>query len=150
MTQTRQQTIVEELQGTAGEIIRQLKKLIREGSARRLIVKNRDGKILLQSNLALGVAGTAFVTATAPILSAVSMFLLFMNDVSVIVEKESGSGDEYEIEADVIEIEDEEDEVDESRSDPSDESGASASGQPDPSDGSDRSTSDKSASEDEK
>jgi hypothetical protein len=34
-------TILEEIQGTADEIITQIKRLIREGNARRVIIKNK-------------------------------------------------------------------------------------------------------------
>jgi len=109
---TRQnQTVVEELKGTLDEIVSQLKNLIREGNARRLVVKNKKGEILFQSKLTLGVAGTAFFTAIAPVISAVTMFVLFMNDVTVLVERDldpDEDKDEYEVEADIIEIKDEE------------------------------------------
>ncbi len=53
------------------------------------------------------------MTSIAPVISAIGMFALFMNDVKVIVERypdeENGEhGDEYEVEADFIEIRDEE------------------------------------------
>ncbi len=108
-----QKTILEEIQGTVNEIITQVKKLIREGSARRIIIQNKNGKTLFQSQLTIGVAGTAFITAIAPVLSAITMFVLFVNDAKVLVEKdinEDENEDEYEVEAEVIEIEDEDEE----------------------------------------
>jgi len=108
--ETKQKTILEEIQGTVSEIISQVKKLIREGNARRIIIKNKENKILFQSRLTIGVAGTAFFTAIAPIISAITMFVLFVNDAKVMVEKDaddSDQTDEYEVEAEVIEIEDE-------------------------------------------
>ncbi len=106
-----EKTVLQELQGTVDEIIAQLKKLIREGNARRLIIKNKDGKVLFQSHLTIGVAGTAFAFTVAPIISAVTMFVMYVNDVSVIVERETDPNeDEYEVKADFIEINDEEDE----------------------------------------
>jgi hypothetical protein len=104
-----ERTIFQEIQGTVDEIIAQVKKLIREGNARRLIIKNKDGKTLFQSHLTIGVAGTAFAIAIAPIISAITMFVMFVNDVSVIVEREIDSEeDEYEVTTDFIEIDDEE------------------------------------------
>jgi len=106
-----QKTILEEIQGTVNEIISQVKKLIREGNARRIIIKNKNGKTLFESQLTLGVAGTAFFTAVAPIISAITMFVLFASDAKVLVEKDVNENeDEYEVEAEVIEIEDEEEE----------------------------------------
>ena len=105
-------TFSEEIQGTVTEIISQLKKLIREGNARRVIIEDSDGKVLFQSQLTVGVAGTALMTVIAPIVSAISMFALVMNDIKIIVERypdeEQPNGDEYEVEAEVIEIRDDE------------------------------------------
>lgn len=111
----QRKTITEELTGTVTEIINQIKKLINKGNARRIIIRNKEGKILFQSQLTAGIAGTAAITAIAPIMSAISTFALLMNDVKIIVEKYpaeqgSGSDDEYEVEAEFIEIKDEEDE----------------------------------------
>lgn len=108
--ESKQKTILEEIQGTVNEIISQVKKLIREGNARRVIIKDKNGKTLFQSQLTIGVAGTVFLTTIAPIISAITMFVLFASDAKVLVEKEVGADDtydEYEVEAEVIEIEDE-------------------------------------------
>lgn len=107
-------TFTEEIKGTTSEIIKQIRKLIKEGNARRLMIKDKKGKILFQTQLTVGVAGTALFTAMAPLISAISMFALFMNDIKIIVEKypedeNDENGDEYEVEAKYIEIKDEED-----------------------------------------
>lgn len=107
---TKQKPILEEIQGTVNEIISQVKKLIREGNARRVIIKNKNGKTLFQSQLTIGVAGTVFLTTIAPIISAITMFVLFASDAKVLVEKDvdpDETYDEYEVEAEVIEVEDE-------------------------------------------
>ncbi|NGP77478.1 DUF4342 domain-containing protein [Balneolaceae bacterium YR4-1] len=113
-TSESKKTFTEELKGTASEIISQVKKIIKEGNARRLLIKDSNGKVLFQTQLTAGIAGTALITAMAPIVSAISMFALFMNDVKIIVEKypadEMGE-DEYEVEAEaevIVDIEDEE------------------------------------------
>lgn len=115
-TSNSRKSFTEEIKGTASEIISQVKRLVKEGNARRILIKDKNGKTLFQSQLTVGVGGVAFVTAIAPVISAISMFVLFMNDVKVIVERypeEEMDKDEYEVEADVIEIRDEEDEAEE-------------------------------------
>lgn len=110
-------TILEEIQGTVDEIINQIKKLIKEGNARRVMIKNKHGKTIFQSQLTIGAAGLAFFVFYAPVITAITTLLLVANDVSVIVEIEvEEDQDEYEVQADVIEIRDE-DEVDEDDSD---------------------------------
>ncbi|MEX2463686.1 MAG: DUF4342 domain-containing protein [Balneolaceae bacterium] len=109
-------TISEEIQGTLSEIIGQIKKLIREGNARRVIVKNKKGKILFQSQLTIGAAGATFFVVYAPILSAIATILLLATEVTVIVERfesDDDLNDDYEVDADVIEIKDENEEEDE-------------------------------------
>ncbi len=114
-TSKSNKTFSEEIKGTVSEIISQVKKLIREGNARRIIIQDKNGKVLFQSQLTVGVAGTAVLTTIAPVVSAISMFALFMNDVKIIVERypeseeeEQRQEDEYEVEAEIIDIKDEE------------------------------------------
>lgn len=114
-----EKTILEELRGTLDEILRQLRKLIHEGNARRVIVKNSQGKVLFQSQLTLGVAGTAFFVVYAPILSAITTLILYASDVRVFVERDAEENeheDEYEVDAQVIEIEDDDDNDDDKES----------------------------------
>ena len=108
-------TFFEEVTGTVDEIIREVRKLIREGNARTLIIRKKDGRELFKTHLTIGVAGTALFTVMAPIISAITMFVMFANDVEVLVEKreedsseEEKNGaarDEYEVEGEIIDIE---------------------------------------------
>jgi hypothetical protein len=112
-TSNSRKTFTEEIQGTLSEIISQVKKLIKEGNARRVVIKNSKGKVLFQSQLTVGVGGAAVLTSIAPVVSAIGMFALFMNDVKIIVERypeaeAEENGDEYEVEAEFIEIRDDE------------------------------------------
>lgn len=107
---TTQRTITEEIRGTVEEIISQVRKLIREGNARRVIIKNREGKVLFQSQLTIGIAGTAFFALIAPVISAITVLVMYTRDVKVMVEREVDENeDEYEVNADaeVVDISDE-------------------------------------------
>lgn len=122
---TEKKTISEEIQGTLTEIIEQIKKLIQEGNARNVTVRSGKGKILFQSQLTLGAAGATFFVFYAPILTAIATILMIASDVVVVVERfenEEDLNDEYEVDADVIEIRDEEDH-DENK-DPSNQDGS--------------------------
>ncbi|HET6528644.1 MAG TPA: DUF4342 domain-containing protein [Balneolaceae bacterium] len=108
-TSNSKKTITQEITGTVSEIIIQVKKLIKEGNARRVMIQNKDGKILFQSQLTVGLAGTVALTVISPFVAAIGTFALFMNDVKVIVERyPDEERDEYEVEAEVIEIRDDE------------------------------------------
>ncbi len=122
MMEKREKTIFEEIQGTAQEILAQIKKLIKEGNTKRVILQNKKGKVLFQSQLSIGAAGAAFFVIYAPILTAITAVLLVANDVTVLVERvadEDDLHDEYEVDAEVIEISDE-DEADEKKKDEKD------------------------------
>ncbi|MFV1883106.1 MAG: DUF4342 domain-containing protein [Balneola sp.] len=108
---TKAKRIYEEVQGGVNEVIAQIRKFIKEGSARRLIIKNKEGEVVFQTQLAFGVGGAALVGAMAPVISAIGMFAMFINDYQILVEREVDEEDEYSVDADVIEItEDDEEE----------------------------------------
>ena len=104
-------TFYKEITGTLDEIIREVRKLIREGNARSLIIKNKEGRVLFQTQLTVGVAGATIFAVMAPIISALTMFIMFANDVQVFVEKDKKDtskeeNDEYEVEGEIIDIQD--------------------------------------------
>lgn len=82
-------TIIDELKGTATQIKDQVEKLIREGNARRVIVKNKEGKVLFESQLTIGLGGAAILGFSAPIITALSAVLLYATDVRVFIEKDA-------------------------------------------------------------
>ena len=105
--------IYEEVQGGVNEVIAKIREFIKEGSARRLIIKNKEGEVVFQTQLAFGVGGAALVGAMAPVISAIGMFAMFINDYQILVEREiDEDSDEYSVDAEIIEItEDEEEEA---------------------------------------
>ena len=97
MKDTKQEAkrIYEEIQGGVKEVLNGIRNLIEEGSARRLIIKNKDGELVFQTQLAFGVGGATLVGAMAPVVSAIGMFAMFLNDSQILVAKEM-STDEHE------------------------------------------------------
>jgi len=83
----KEKTIIDELKGTANQIKEQVEKLIKEGNARRIIVKNDEGKILFESQLTIGVAGSAVLAFSAPIITALSAVLLYATNYRVYLER---------------------------------------------------------------
>ena len=111
--------IFEEVQGGVNEVIAKIREFIKEGSARRLIIKNKEGEVVFQTQLAFGVSGAALIGAMAPVISAIGMFAMFINDYQILVEREldEDEEDEYSVDAEIIEIT-EEDEESESEEEP--------------------------------
>ncbi|MGB0347635.1 MAG: DUF4342 domain-containing protein [Balneolaceae bacterium] len=103
--------IFEEVQGGVNEVISKIREFIKEGSARRLIIKNSEGEVVFQTQLAVGVGGAALVGAMAPVISAIGMFAMFINDYTILVERElDDEEDEFSVDAEIIEITEEEEE----------------------------------------
>ena len=103
--------IFEEVQGGVNEVISKIREFIKEGSARRLIIKNNEGEVVFQTQLAVGVGGAALVGAMAPVISAIGMFAMFINDYQILVEREiEDDEDEFSVDAEIIEITEDEEE----------------------------------------
>jgi hypothetical protein len=65
------------------ELIARIKKLIHEGNIRRIIIKDRDGKTVMEIPLTIGVVGALL----APTLAAVGAIAALVTEATVIVEK---------------------------------------------------------------
>lgn len=62
-----------------------VKELIREGNVRRIIIKDKTGKTLIELPLTLGVVGAVL----APMLAAVGAIAALVSECSITVEKEA-------------------------------------------------------------
>lgn len=114
-------TIFEEIKIAGRDLIARLREIVREGNVRRIIIKNEEGDTLFDVPLNVGVAGFGLsVLALGPLITSLGVFALFMNDYNVIVERvvdteKKPPKDENEVDAEIIDIEDEEEEVKEKK-----------------------------------
>jgi|AntRauTorcE11898_2_1112593.scaffolds.fasta_scaffold08830_3 hypothetical protein len=101
-------SFVEEVRVTGEELISTLREIVTEGNVRRVVVKNKKGKILLDLPLNYaGLAAGAGLALLSPWISAIALFVLFYNDFSIFVERSVPK------EIEVVDVEDEdEDEYD--------------------------------------
>jgi hypothetical protein len=67
-----------------GKVLDKVKDLIKEGNVRRIIIKDKKGKELIQFPLTFGVIGAAL----APILAAVGAIAALVTECSITVERE--------------------------------------------------------------
>ena len=72
----------------ADRVIERIKKLVEEGNARRLLVKNRDGVTLIEVPLTVGVVGAVL----APVVAAIGALVALLKDCTIHVEREDESG----------------------------------------------------------
>jgi len=67
-------TFNEELEVAGSQLVERVKELIEEGNVRRLIVRNQEGRTLLEIPLTIGaVAGGAILMAFGPVLAALAV-----------------------------------------------------------------------------
>jgi len=70
----------------AGEdLLRKVKELIHEGNVRRISIKDKQGKTLIELPLSIGLVGAAL----APALAAVGAIAALVTECTVMVERES-------------------------------------------------------------
>lgn len=66
------------------ELLKKVKALIAEGNVRRISVKNKDGKTIVELPLTVGVVGAAL----APLLAAVGAIAALVTECTIVVERE--------------------------------------------------------------
>lgn len=75
----------EEFKVNGDQLLAKVKQLIKEGNIRRLIIKDKAGKTLIEAPLTLGVVGIAL----APILAAIGAIAALVTECSIVVEREA-------------------------------------------------------------
>lgn len=73
----------EEFSATSDNLVDQLKKIVREGNVRRVIVRAKDGRELLNVSLTVGVIGLYL----APFFVAVAAIVGLAKEFTVVVER---------------------------------------------------------------
>lgn len=74
---------------SGSEIVEKIKQIIKEGNARRIIIKNEKGDTVMEFPVTAGVIGIVI----APILAAVGAIAALMTNATIIVVKKK-NGDE--------------------------------------------------------
>lgn len=75
---------MEEFKVSSGKLMAQLKELIHEGNVRRIILRNPEGRTLLDMPLTAGIAGAALL----PFWAAVGAVAVLATDYAVFVERD--------------------------------------------------------------
>lgn len=73
----------EEFRVSGEELLAKVKEIIREGNVRRLIIKDKDGKTLVEIPLTVGVVGIVL----APVLAAVGAIAALVSECTILVER---------------------------------------------------------------
>ena len=73
----------EEFRVNGEDLLKRIKALIHEGNIRRIIIKDKDGKVLIEFPLTFGVVGVVL----APTLAAVGAIAALVTEATIVVEK---------------------------------------------------------------
>jgi hypothetical protein len=75
----------EEFRVDGEQLLAKIKELIHEGNIRRISIKDKDGKVMLEFPLTYGVVGVVL----APTLAAVGALAALIGEATIVVEKNS-------------------------------------------------------------
>ncbi len=70
------------------EILNKVKEIIREGNARRIIIKNEKDETIVEFPLTIGAIGVVL----APLFAALGAITALVTDCTIVVEKREPSG----------------------------------------------------------
>lgn len=73
----------EEFRVNGEELLSRVKQLVHEGDIRRIVIKNKEGRTVMEIPLTLGVVGTLI----APTLAAVGAVAALVSEATVVIEK---------------------------------------------------------------
>lgn len=74
----------EEFKVNGEDLLKKVKSVIAEGNARKITVKNKEGKHIVELPLTIGVVGAAL----APVLAAVGAIAALVTECTIVVERE--------------------------------------------------------------
>ncbi len=74
----------EEHKVTGDRVISKIKELIHEGNVRRIIIKNDEGRTLIEIPLSIGVVGAIL----APVWAAIGAVAALVTNCSIVVERD--------------------------------------------------------------
>lgn len=75
---------MEEFKANGATLMDKLKELIHEGNVRRVILKNGEGRVLLDMPLTAGIAGIALI----PFWAAVAAVAVLATDYAILIERD--------------------------------------------------------------
>lgn len=78
---------VEEFKISGDTLVSKVKELIQQGNTRRIIIKNEEGRTLIEIPLTLGVVGGVVGAAMFPVIAAIGAIGAVVAHLTLVVEK---------------------------------------------------------------
>jgi Domain of unknown function (DUF4342) len=88
---TEEKIEVEEFTITGDALVAKIKELIHQGNIRRIILKNEQGRILIEIPLTVGVVGSVLSAALFPVMAAVGAIGAMVAHLTIAIEKRESS-----------------------------------------------------------
>lgn len=79
--------MTEEFRVKGNEVLAKIEELIQEGNIRRILIRNEDGKTLIDIPLTVGVVGTLI----APQLAAIGAIASLVTNGTIVIERQEES-----------------------------------------------------------
>jgi len=73
----------EEFKVSGEELVKKIKELVKAGNIRRIIIKNEEGKTLVEVPLTIGVVGAVLL----PVWAAIGAIAAMVTNCTIIIEK---------------------------------------------------------------
>lgn len=80
---SEQKSRTEEFRIRGDELVAKIKEIIHEGNIRRIIIKNEEGKTLIEVPLTIGVVGAVLV----PVWAAIGAIAALATNCTIVVER---------------------------------------------------------------
>lgn len=81
------QTRVEEFTINGASLLEKVKHLLKQGNVRRIIVKNQEGKVLLEIPLTVGIIGGVVGITVFPFVTAIAAIGALVARLTLVIEK---------------------------------------------------------------
>ncbi len=78
---------MEEIKVSGSKLKEKVKELLREGNVRRIVIRNSEGRTVLDMPVTAGVVGVALL----PFLAAIGTIAALASDFSITVERDTGT-----------------------------------------------------------
>ena len=84
---TQERVRVEEFTISGGDLVAKIRDLIRQGNIRRIIIKNEEGRTLIEIPLTAGVLGGAIAAILFPMVAALGAIGALAVRLKIVIEK---------------------------------------------------------------
>ncbi len=82
-------TSTEEFEVKGGHLVEKVKELVREGNVRRIVIKDPEGRTIMELPVTVGVVGGVVGVLMAPTIAAIGALAALAADYSIQVEREA-------------------------------------------------------------